>query len=193
MSIHLNEARRSLTGKERPNAYSDIHLTPAPVAAEILAYFSPSGRILEPCAGKGGNGGFVQSGIFTDTCEIEDGRDFFDWHTPVDWIITNPPFSIITQFMNHSLELADNVVFAPIKPDKLWSKLRMSLVRYHGHALKEIVLLETPPPPWPQTGFQYIAVHWQRGWKGDCKVTSLMDDTKRFAKLDRRKNERKSV
>jgi hypothetical protein len=67
----------------------DIVYTPDWVARDMVEYFKPSGRILEPSCG---------DGVFlrhlppeTDWCEIEQGRDFYAWTKPVDWVFGNPP------------------------------------------------------------------------------------------------------
>jgi hypothetical protein len=43
-------------------------------------------------------------------CEITEGRNFYDFHDKVDWIVTNPPYSDFDRFLDHSFNLADNVV-----------------------------------------------------------------------------------
>ena len=49
-----------------------------------------------------------------DWCEISEGKDFFDYNGKVDWIITNPPYSIFDDFLDKAFEVADNVVmFVP--------------------------------------------------------------------------------
>jgi len=82
--------------------------TPPELAARIVAYFRPEGRILEPCAG---TGHFLACLAGADWCEIKRDRDFFDYRERVDWIITNPPWSQIRAFMTHAFSLADQVVF----------------------------------------------------------------------------------
>jgi hypothetical protein len=39
-------------------------------------------------------------------CEIEHGRDFFDWDDPVDWAIGNPPYSLTRPWFNHTMRIA---------------------------------------------------------------------------------------
>ena len=78
----------------------DVVYTPADVAADVVTHFGPYGKILDPCRG---------GGVFTDLmpgcewCEIRDGVDFFDWQEPVDWIVSNPPYSIFSKIMRHSM------------------------------------------------------------------------------------------
>jgi hypothetical protein len=49
-----------------------------------------------------------------DWCEIKRGRDFFAWTEPVDWIVTNPPWSQFRAFLQHAMTLAEKVVWPPV-------------------------------------------------------------------------------
>ncbi|MDA8412999.1 MAG: hypothetical protein M0023_04335 [Desulfobacteraceae bacterium] len=71
---------------------TDIVFTPADVARDVVAHFAPSGRILDPCKGDGAFFDHLPSGA--EFCELKDGKDFFHWTEPVDWIVSNPPYSI---------------------------------------------------------------------------------------------------
>jgi hypothetical protein len=151
--------------------YSDVHMTPTSVAHRVVNHFNPSGRVLEPAYG-GKTGGYWNHKVFTDLCEIREGKDFFDFTEKVDWIFTNPPYSIIVQFLEHSLEVADNVVFAPVKLSQLLSsKKRNRMIKEAGFQIKELIIMDTPPKPFPQTGFQYFAMYFKRGYTGDVKWT----------------------
>jgi len=86
---------------------ADIVYTPDNIARMIVDMFKPEGRILEPA--KGG-GAFLQYMPDADWCEIQEGRDFFEYNKKVDWIITNPPYSIFRRFLLHSMEISDNIV-----------------------------------------------------------------------------------
>lgn len=46
-----------------------------------------------------------------DWCEIKRSRDFLCYAAPADWIITNPPWSRIHEFLTHSFTLAADVAF----------------------------------------------------------------------------------
>ena len=48
--------------------------TPLELAGQIVAYFGPTGRILEPCAG---DGNFLAHLPGADWCEIKRAKDFF--------------------------------------------------------------------------------------------------------------------
>jgi hypothetical protein len=144
--------------------------TPLELAGEIVAYFKPAGRILEPCAGEGH---FLTHLPGAEWCEIKRDRDFFAYQRSVDWIITNPPWSQIRGFMTHAFSLADNVVFL-MTVNHAWTRARLRIAREQGFGLRSILLVETPRS-FPQSGFQLGAVHYQRGWSGpitlaDCPV-----------------------
>jgi hypothetical protein len=83
--------------------------------------------VLEPCAGRGAFvRAFKASGIKNvTTCEIKNGRDFFDCDQRVDWIITNPPFSQMREFLRHGYEIANNVVFLTFTAHVLGMKARL--------------------------------------------------------------------
>jgi len=87
---------------------TDIVLTPDEIAADIVQHFKPTGRILDPCKG---NGVFLRHMPGAEWCESREGRNFFNWTERVDWIVSNPPYSIFADWMAHSLEIANNIVY----------------------------------------------------------------------------------
>lgn len=87
---------------------SDVVYTPDWAARHMVEHFRPAGSVLEPCKGAGV---FMPYLPGAEWCEIAEGRDFFDWHTPVDWIIGNPPYSLTRKWFRHSYGLADNIVY----------------------------------------------------------------------------------
>jgi len=82
--------------------------TPEWAARDMIEFFKPTGRVLEP---------FKGAGVFTDLCptwdwcEIDEGRDFFQWKEPVDWVVSNPPYSKLRPVWNHAATIADNIVY----------------------------------------------------------------------------------
>jgi len=87
----------------------DVVYTPAWCAEDMVRHFKPEGRVLEPCKGGGVFMDFLPDDA--DWCEIAEGRDFFDWKEPVDWVISNPPYSITRPWFKHSYTIADNLVY----------------------------------------------------------------------------------
>lgn len=141
--------------------------TPAVLARLLVRHFRPKGRILEPCCGEGRILRCLPHGA--QWCEIKLGRDFFAWREPVDWILTNPPWSQIRPFLRHAMIVADNVVFL-LTINHLWTKARLSDIRAAGFGIREIFLVEMPRE-FPQSGFQLGAVHLQRRWRGRIKLS----------------------
>jgi len=160
--------------KSQPNrnyVSNDDVQTPVHLAERIVRHFKPNGRILEPCCGEGR---FLKFMPGASWCEIKRGRDFLKWREPVDWIVTNPPWSQIRTFLGHAMTVADNVVFL-MTVNHVWTKARIRDVREAGFQLKEICLVEMPPE-FPQSGFQLGAVHLARGWKGLVRLSDISLD-----------------
>ena len=86
----------------------DVVYTPDWVARDMVEFFKPTGRILEPAAGDGAILKYLPG---ADWCEIEQGRDFYEWVTAVDWIVTNPPYSQFGKFLDHSFLIAPDILF----------------------------------------------------------------------------------
>lgn len=141
--------------------------TPAELARQIVAYFCPTGRVLEPCKGDGNFLAALPTG--TSWCEVKDGRDFFAWKDRVEWVITNPPWSQLRQFLEHAMSLAEEVVFL-VTVNHLWTKARVRGVREAGFGLREIVLVDTPAT-WPSSGFQLGVIWFSRRWQGPTAIT----------------------
>lgn len=87
---------------------NDVVFTPDWLAKQICAMFPISGVILEPCKGEGVFLKYLPPD--TEWCEIVDGINFYDYHKRVNWIVTNPPYSDYNRFLEHSFELAENIV-----------------------------------------------------------------------------------
>ena len=67
--------------------------------------------MLDPCRG---GGAFWRHMPGAEWCEAAEGRDFFAWTEPVDWIVSNPPYSTFKPWMLHSFTLATLVQLDPI-------------------------------------------------------------------------------
>lgn len=162
-----------------PEGGDDRVYTPPYLAKLIVEHFRPDGYVLEPCRGQG---------AFTEALklspwpvgycwmEIDEGSDFLKDAPPMtsfNWVITNPPFSKLRQFLIRSLEISDNVVFLCNLNAMIGLKARVRDVTERGFGFREILFVATPPPPWPQSGFQLGAIHMQRGWTGPCTFSKL--------------------
>jgi hypothetical protein len=147
----------------------DLVMTPRWLALDILNHFQPSGKYLDPCKGEGAF--YDQCDLADkDWCELCEGKDFLSYENKVDWIITNPPWSKMRQFLVRGMEVADNVVYLTTI-NHYTTKARMQDIKQMGFGLKEIFCVPTPEKPWPALGFQLAAVHLQKAYKGDTKIT----------------------
>ncbi len=159
--------------KNQPNRdynSNDRVMTPPELCDLVVNYFEPRGIVLEPFCGSG-NFRHALSRYATSLswCEIDEGRDFFEYSMRCDWIVTNPPWSRISDALRHSCELADNIVFLQTV-NHIFTTCRERIVREAGFALKEIFYVDWPKE-FPKSGFLLGAVHWQKGYKGDVKIT----------------------
>jgi hypothetical protein len=150
----------------------DVVYTPDWCVADMVRHFKPKGRILEPC--KGG-GAFMRHLPNAFWCEIADGRDFFAWSDPVDWIMTNPPYSLMREFLRHSIAVAENIVFlvpaknmfsgyGTVREPAGWGG--MVAIRWYGTGSR----LNFP------MGNAIAAIHWQRGQQGTITETFYEDE-----------------
>ena len=136
----------------------DVVYTPKEVAQRIIEHLQPSGIVMDPCRG----GGAFDHPLVTHSCEIQDGTDFLQWDGRADWIIGNPPWSQFNEFNCHALDRCNAVAWLYHIPGLL-TRRRMRDASRRGFFLDEIILLDTPPPPWPQSGFQVAVAVWRRG------------------------------
>jgi hypothetical protein len=147
----------------------DLVMTPEWLSKEIIKHFNPSGSILDPCKG---NGAFYNN-FDTDNkdwCELEEGIDFLAYSKKVDWIITNPPWSKMQQFLEHGMRLSNNIVYLTTI-NHYTTKKRIRDMRNYGFSIAEIYCVPTPSKPWPQLGFQLGAIHTKKDYSGDIKMT----------------------
>lgn len=157
-------------GPNDPSA--DLVYTPPELAAKLVAHLKPSGRVLDPAKGQGAFYDTFPVGCSRAYCEISEGRDFFEWTEPVDWIITNPPWSKIRQFISQGCKVANHVCYL-ITANHLFTKARLKVVRDAGFGVREIIFVPTPKSPWPQSGFAVAMIHLERSWQGDTKFLWL--------------------
>jgi hypothetical protein len=148
-------------------------MTPPDLAAAILSHFEGrmTGRILDPARGRGAFFDQFPAHLERDWCELTEGRDFLTSTQPVDWIVTNPPWSRLRDFTRHAMTLAPNIVWlAPLV--NLTTKARLRDIEAAGFGIAELLWLDTPKG-WPQSGFQLAAVHLNEGHAGGWKTGRL--------------------
>ncbi len=157
--------------KYQPNrnyVSDDVVMTPIDLAEKLVKHFNPQGKGLEPCCGDGNILRFLND---ADWCEITKGKDFFKYNQKVDYIFTNPPWSKIRAFLQHSMELADDIYFL-FTVNHIWTKARLRDIKEKGFGIREICVFDTPKT-FPQSGFQLGIVHLQKNYMGEIKISEL--------------------
>lgn len=149
---------------------NDRIYTPSWVAYDMIDHFKPIGKILEPCKG---------SGVFTDIldcewCEIDEGRDFFDYTDNVNWVISNPPYSVMRKFILHSFTIADNIVYL-IPVWKIFNAFGLIKASHEYGGIKEIRWYGTGGKLGFPMGNAIGAVHWKRDYNGAMHETFYGD------------------
>lgn len=142
----------------------DVVYTPDDVARDVVAFFKPSGRILEPSKGDGAFMKYLPPD--TEWCEISEGRDFFANHEHYDWIVGNPPYSIFSDWLRHSFKIADNVVYL-IPLNKIVNVYGMMLeIQEYGGIPAVYVVGNGFLMGMNNFSYAMGAAHFQKGYKG---------------------------
>lgn len=188
-----NSLKKSIISNEKGDKIESVVYTDPNFAKRIISYFSPqfdsTDTFLDPCRGAGA---FYDNFPMPDEvlrpgetnkgyCELQEGKDFFDYENYVDWIITNPPWrgKVYAPFANHCFDTATNVVFLVKLFGAIGTNRRLRDAAYHNHHLKEVIVVD-----WKDANFTYIdgsskaaegfvlsVVHWQKNYKEGTKWT----------------------
>jgi len=156
-----------------PKTKSDVVYTPSWCAKDMVEHFKPSGVILDPCKGKGVFLGFLPPD--THWCEITEGKDFYDWKTPVDWLISNPPYSQTRVWLRHSYTIADNIVYLVPYRNITSGYGCLEEMREYGW-MKHVRVYGTGGKLGFPMGNAIIALHIQRGYRGDTGFSFYQED-----------------
>jgi transcriptional regulator with XRE-family HTH domain len=163
------KGRRLVPARNSPLA--DIVYTPRSLTKAVIDHHPLTGVVLDPCRGDGAFFDQFPDHVDACWCEIAEGRDFMRWQVPVDWIVTNPPWSKFRSFLDHSMNVAENVVFLAAL-NHYGTKARLADIRRHGFGMRSILFVPTPQG-FPHSGLQLCAVWLQRGWQGPCEMDEL--------------------
>ena len=148
--------------------------TPPKIAKRIIDSFDLKGKVLDPFKGKGAFYDNFPEIVEKDWCELDEGKDFFNYNDPVDWIVSNPPYSIFNKVIEHSFELSDNIVYL-IPINKLTSSFtRIKQLSEFG-GIPKIILMSPRSIGFP-FGFATGAVYFKRGYKGPMEIEILEEE-----------------
>lgn len=158
--------------KGTTNNKNDKCMTPPKIAEELcmLLPVDALDSCLDAFRGDGAFYRFLPS-LVTDWCEIDDGRDFFDYNKHADWIISNPPYSIFDAVLYHSFKIANNVAYL-VPLSKVFSSMgRIRKWQAYGN-IKAIWILSASKCGFP-FGFPAAFVWWKKGYTGETKIITL--------------------
>lgn len=159
--MELNEAKYNLV-------LSDYVITPEWCAQDIIEWFKPSGKILDPSAGlnKVFYNNLLVNNTDVDYCEIQENIDFFKYTNEVDWIVGNPPYSIFDKWMKHSYTIADNIVYL-LPTFKIFNALGLCRQYKLNGWIKHIRLYDVGKKiEWARSR-PIVAAHFVKNYKGD--------------------------
>ena len=93
--MNFGNVANAIKNREQPN---DVFYTPAQLVKQLLEHvpLDHGDMVLDPFMGEGAFFNAYFPCVRSDWCEITKGRDFYEYVKPVDWVISNPPFSDIT-------------------------------------------------------------------------------------------------
>jgi type I restriction-modification system DNA methylase subunit len=141
---------------------NDIFYTPlalAKTAIDMVGDKYKDKRWLDPCKGKGA---FYDQFPMTCTkqyCEITDGKDFFEHNDTADVIISNPPYSLIDRWLEHTIQLKPTVVNYLIGINNLTAR-RLEMMETAGYTLTKLHMCKVR-----QWFGMSVIVQWERGGK----------------------------
>lgn len=165
-------------GKALKGGTNDLVMTPPHIAQHIVQSLpiAPDDILLDPFRGEGAFYDAFPHANPKDWCEITMGRDFFNYTTPVDWIISNPPYSCFDEVLTHSFELAANVVLLVPLSKVVSSMRRIRLIRQYG-GVPSITLMSASRCGFP-FGFPVAVIHMQKNYKGKTEIKEFYDQSK---------------
>ena len=168
-SIYGQKHNPIILGKYAHVNPNDVVFTPDWLAKLICSMFPISGKVLEPCKGEGVFLKYLPADA--DWCEITEGRNYYDYNKQVDWIVTNPPYSDYNRFLEHSFNIAENIVLV-VPFSKMFKSMGTikAILSYGG--IVSIHALPASKAGFP-FGFACAVYHLKRNYTGETKIEML--------------------
>ena len=165
---------------------SDVVVTPDWVVDDMLTVFKPTGKILDSCRGSGAFYNRIPKCLW---CEINEGRDFFQFKTRVDWSIGNPPYSLTRKWFQHSFKIADNICYLlPFRNFVSGYGLLKEVAEFGG--MPTIRMYGTGAFVGFPMGNAIAAIHVQRGYSGKTQFSHYQEVSTYARKIPKPKQTR---
>ena len=129
---------KQIQDRKTPN---DVFFTPLPVVEVMvgLCDITPKMKVLDPCKATGNFYNNLPE-CKKDWCEITEGKDFFDYNERVDLVIGNPPYSLWSEWLNHTTEITDK--FCYIFGMMNFTDFRLRQIEEKGFGLTKMHILK---------------------------------------------------
>ena len=110
--------------RETPN---DVVYTPKKLAELMISFcdIKENDLVLDCCKGAGVFYNNYPKNCLKEWCEITEDRDFFKYNKKVAWICSNPPYSLWTSWLKHTMEICDNFCYVFGQMNLTTSRLKM--------------------------------------------------------------------
>ena len=163
MSLWKAKKGNNLTDKVMTNPEVAKHMV------DVLREFFRDGEsFLEPCMWDGGIYNFLPEK--KDWCEIDRGRDFYDYHGKVDWIITNPPYSDYDKFVEHCMECADNIALLIPLAKPFSSLQRIKKMVWYGNIHSLFIFNHGASKAWFPFWFPLSIYYFKRWYEWETQI-----------------------
>lgn len=119
---------------------NDVFYTHPDVAKLLVAMcdLQPGDRVLDPSRGAGVFYDNFPEWVDKEWAEIEEGRDFFDTDEVFDWVIGNPPFSMLDKWLDFTTQITFN--FAYVFNTQNLTPFRLERLRHRGFHIQSITM-----------------------------------------------------
>lgn len=146
--------------KSRKKPKDNIY-TPIEVAKDCIEFTKPflgdNDILLEPFSGKDSFYNNFPEENEKLWCEIDRDRDFLDFEGEVDWIITNPPYSIFSKIIDKIISTSKKG-FCLLLNNLTLTPLRLYNINKQGFYISFIYYFKI----WHWFGFQYYYIFEKR-------------------------------
>jgi len=106
----MHKIGHTIKSRKSPN---DKIYTPKPVAIKMIEMceIKKGDKVLDPSKGGGVFYNNFPTYCIKDYCEIEEQKDFFNYNNKVDCVIGNPPYSLWTNWIDHTMEITNKFCY----------------------------------------------------------------------------------
>ena len=121
---------------------NDIIYTPKPVALKMIEFceIKEGDKVLDPSKGGGVFYDNLPKNCIKSYCEITENKDFFDETIKYDLIIGNPPYSLLSKWIEQTMKLTDK--FCYIFGIMNLTDTRLHYIINKGYGITKIHLLK---------------------------------------------------